>query len=139
MTGSAGHRGHGSHHLGAGQAGGSLCSAAPARQSAPPPAPQPPPTHLQIIHKLLNLQLGLMHSCHIFEADSFPRLAIHNREASHFKLILGRKTRGGALCSPVGQDGGALGAGSPASPAPPSPLTQTAAKGTVQTHEGADS
>lgn len=28
-----------------------------------------------------------MHSCHIFEADSFPHLAIHNGETSHFQLI----------------------------------------------------
>lgn len=74
-----------------------------------------PPTHhalrahLQIIHELLDLQLGLMHSCHIFEADSFPHLAIHNRETSHFQLILGRKIEGRALCSPVGQGGGAWG------------------------------
>ena len=50
-------------------------------------------TYLQIIHKLFDLQFGFMHSCHIFEANSLPHLAIHNGETSHFKLILGRKNK----------------------------------------------
>lgn len=50
--------------------------------------------YLQIIHKLFDLQFGFMHPCHILEADSLPRLAIHNRETSHSKLILGRKNKG---------------------------------------------
>lgn len=74
-----------------------------------PPAHHALCAHLQIIHELLDLQFGFMHSCHIFEADSFPHLAIHNRETSHFQLILGRKIEGGALCSPAGQGEGAGG------------------------------
>lgn len=50
--------------------------------------------YLQIIHKLFDLQFGFMHPCHILEADSLPWLAIHNRETSHSKLILGRKNKG---------------------------------------------
>lgn len=60
-------------------------------------------THLQIIHKFSDFQLGFMHSCHILEADSFPCLPVHNGETCHLKLILCRKSQGTKLCIPSKQ------------------------------------
>lgn len=45
-------------------------------------------SYLQVVHKLLHLHLGLMHTCHIFEAHAFTRLAIHDGKLGHFQLIL---------------------------------------------------
>lgn len=44
--------------------------------------------HLEVIHKLFDLHLGLVHPSNILEADAFPRLAVHDSELGHFQLIL---------------------------------------------------
>lgn len=76
--------------------------------------------HLQIIHKLLDFQFGFVHPCDVFKADSLPRLAVHNRETSHFKLILGRRNIRAGQCAPEqSREVEQLGAGSAcASPCP---------------------